>query len=115
MCHSGVRATWRSRARSAIRRISVKAALCSPVVKADGLAAGKGVILADDKATAIAAADGMLSGDDFGEAFRIWGGGLGIWGAISAGALVGWWLANREGWDKANMLDAAAPACAKPQ
>lgn len=48
--------------------------------------------------------------DDFWEAFRIWGGGLGIWGAISAGALVGWWLANREGWDKANMLDAAAPA-----
>ena len=40
------------------------------VVKADGLAAGKGVILADDRATAIATADGMLSGADFGDAGR---------------------------------------------
>ncbi len=40
------------------------------VVKADGLAAGKGVILADDRETALAAADGMLSGRDFGDAGR---------------------------------------------
>jgi len=40
------------------------------VVKADGLAAGKGVILAGDRETALAAADGMLSGADFGEAGR---------------------------------------------
>jgi len=40
------------------------------VVKADGLAAGKGVILAADAATAIDAARGMLSGADFGEAGR---------------------------------------------
>jgi phosphoribosylamine--glycine ligase len=40
------------------------------VVKADGLAAGKGVILAGDRETALAAADGMLSGSDFGEAGR---------------------------------------------
>ena len=40
------------------------------VVKADGLAAGKGVILADDRETAQAAAAGMLSGRDFGDAGR---------------------------------------------
>jgi phosphoribosylamine--glycine ligase len=40
------------------------------VVKADGLAAGKGVILADDRETAINAAEGMLSGESFGDAGR---------------------------------------------
>ncbi|NIM01590.1 MAG: phosphoribosylamine--glycine ligase [Acidobacteria bacterium] len=40
------------------------------VVKADGLAAGKGVILADDRETAVTAAEGMLSGRDFGDAGR---------------------------------------------
>ncbi|HQY71592.1 MAG TPA: phosphoribosylamine--glycine ligase [Pseudomonadales bacterium] len=38
------------------------------VVKADGLAAGKGVILADDIDTAIAAVHDMLAGNAFGEA-----------------------------------------------
>ena len=38
------------------------------VVKADGLAAGKGVILADDTDTAIAAVRDMLAGNAFGEA-----------------------------------------------
>ncbi len=38
------------------------------VVKADGLAAGKGVILADDLATAEAAVRDMLAGNKFGEA-----------------------------------------------
>jgi phosphoribosylamine--glycine ligase len=38
------------------------------VVKADGLAAGKGVILAQSEDEAIAAVRGMLSGADFGEA-----------------------------------------------
>ncbi len=38
------------------------------VVKADGLAAGKGVILADDLATAEAAVRDMLAGNAFGEA-----------------------------------------------
>ena len=38
------------------------------VVKADGLAAGKGVIIAASEAEAIDAADGMLSGKSFGEA-----------------------------------------------
>jgi len=40
------------------------------VVKADGLAAGKGVIMCPDAATAMASAEGMLSGHDFGEAGR---------------------------------------------
>lgn len=38
------------------------------VVKADGLAAGKGVIVAEDLATAEAAVNDMLSGNAFGEA-----------------------------------------------
>jgi phosphoribosylamine--glycine ligase len=40
------------------------------VVKADGLAAGKGVILAQTVDEAVKAAEGMLSGRDFGEAGR---------------------------------------------
>jgi phosphoribosylamine--glycine ligase len=38
------------------------------VIKADGLAAGKGVIIARSEAEAIAAVEGMLSGNTFGEA-----------------------------------------------
>ena len=38
------------------------------VVKADGLAAGKGVIIAQSEQEAVSAAEGMLSGKDFGEA-----------------------------------------------
>jgi phosphoribosylamine--glycine ligase len=40
------------------------------VVKADGLAAGKGVIIAQNRDTAIPAAEGMLSGESFGDAGR---------------------------------------------
>jgi phosphoribosylamine--glycine ligase len=40
------------------------------VVKADGLAAGKGVILADTPEVAVQAATGMLTGRDFGDAGR---------------------------------------------
>ncbi len=40
------------------------------VVKADGLAAGKGVIVAHTEQQALAAVDGMLSGDSFGSAGR---------------------------------------------
>lgn len=39
-----------------------------PVVKADGLAAGKGVVVADSHAEALAAARSMLSGEAFGAA-----------------------------------------------
>jgi len=38
------------------------------VVKADGLAAGKGVILAQTEGEAVQAVQGMLSGEDFGDA-----------------------------------------------
>lgn len=40
------------------------------VVKADGLAAGKGVVIADDAESAVAAAHSMLSGQAFGAAGR---------------------------------------------
>ena len=40
------------------------------IVKADGLAAGKGVIIAQSQKEAIDAAEGMLSGNSFGEAGR---------------------------------------------
>ena len=42
----------------------------APVVKADGLAAGKGVVVADTHAQALAAARTMLSGEAFGAAGR---------------------------------------------
>jgi phosphoribosylamine--glycine ligase len=42
----------------------------APVVKADGLAAGKGVVVADTHAQALAAACSMLSGEAFGAAGR---------------------------------------------
>ncbi|HSU38184.1 MAG TPA: phosphoribosylamine--glycine ligase [Polyangiaceae bacterium] len=40
----------------------------APVVKADGLCAGKGVVVAASEAEALAAARGMLSGEAFGDA-----------------------------------------------
>ena len=40
------------------------------VIKASGLAAGKGVTVAFDEAEALAAADGMLGGESFGDAGR---------------------------------------------
>ena len=40
------------------------------VIKADGLAAGKGVVVAQSRAEALAAVDGMLSGRAFGDAGR---------------------------------------------
>ena len=43
-------------------------------------------------------------------AFAIWEGGLGIWGGVALGALVGWWVARRRGLDATAMLDACAPA-----
>ncbi len=52
-------------AKSFIRELGVPL-----VVKADGLAAGKGVIIAASEDEAVAAAGGMLSGDSFGDAGR---------------------------------------------
>jgi prolipoprotein diacylglyceryl transferase len=42
--------------------------------------------------------------------FAIWDGGLGIWGGIAAGALVGAWRVRRAGASVAEFMDAAAPA-----
>jgi prolipoprotein diacylglyceryl transferase len=44
------------------------------------------------------------------DAFAIWKGGLGIWGGVALGALVGVIVARRRGCDAAAMLDACAPA-----
>jgi prolipoprotein diacylglyceryl transferase len=40
----------------------------------------------------------------------VWDGGLGIWGGIAAGALVGWWRVRRHGANGALFADAVAPA-----
>src|SRR5215207_6397976 len=40
----------------------------------------------------------------------IWKGGLGIWGGIAGGVLVGWWVVHRAGESAALFLDACAPA-----
>ena len=42
--------------------------------------------------------------------FAVWDGGLGIWGGIFAGTLVGLWVLRRRGADIPRFLDAAAPA-----
>ncbi len=43
-------------------------------------------------------------------AFAIWTGGLGVWGGIAAGALVGAWRVRRHGADVAMFMEAVAPA-----
>jgi len=42
--------------------------------------------------------------------FAIWEGGLGIWGGVALGALVGWLVARRRNFDATVMLDMCAPA-----
>jgi prolipoprotein diacylglyceryl transferase len=42
--------------------------------------------------------------------FALWHGGLGIWGGIALGTVVGIWRVHRAGADVALFLDAAAPA-----
>ncbi|MFV1989187.1 MAG: prolipoprotein diacylglyceryl transferase [Acidimicrobiales bacterium] len=49
------------------------------------------------------------------DAFYIWKGGLGIWGAVAGGVLAGWWVARREGWSFGLLLDSVAPALAVAQ
>jgi prolipoprotein diacylglyceryl transferase len=41
--------------------------------------------------------------------FEVWNGGLGIWGGILAGTLVGAWIVRRAGASAFAMMDAAAP------
>jgi prolipoprotein diacylglyceryl transferase len=42
--------------------------------------------------------------------FAVWDGGLGIWGGIAAGSLVGIWRLRRAGVSVGEFMDAAAPA-----
>jgi prolipoprotein diacylglyceryl transferase len=42
--------------------------------------------------------------------FAVWDGGLGIWGGIALGAIVGIWRLRRAGVSVAEFMDAAAPA-----
>ncbi|HEY1853472.1 MAG TPA: prolipoprotein diacylglyceryl transferase [Solirubrobacterales bacterium] len=42
--------------------------------------------------------------------FAVWDGGLGIWGGIAAGALVGIWRVHRAGASVPEFMDAVAPA-----
>ena len=43
-------------------------------------------------------------------AFKIWDGGLGIWGGIALGVVVGAWVGHRHGVDTRLLFDCAAPA-----
>jgi prolipoprotein diacylglyceryl transferase len=42
--------------------------------------------------------------------FAVWKGGLGIWGGIALGVIVGLWRVKRRGADVATFMDAGAPA-----
>ncbi|MBA2462767.1 MAG: prolipoprotein diacylglyceryl transferase [Actinobacteria bacterium] len=47
--------------------------------------------------------------DEWWGVFAVWEGGLGVWGGIAAGALVGSFIAHRSGASALALLDAAAP------
>ena len=47
--------------------------------------------------------------DEWWGPVAVWEGGLGIWGGIAAGVLVGSWIARRSGASALELLDAAAP------
>lgn len=49
------------------------------------------------------------------DAIKIWQGGLGIWGGVTAGVAVGWWCARRRGLDAWWIISCAAPAIAIAQ
>ncbi|HXV33265.1 MAG TPA: prolipoprotein diacylglyceryl transferase [Gaiellaceae bacterium] len=47
--------------------------------------------------------------DEWWEPFAVWEGGLGVWGGIGAGVLVGAWVVRRSGESVYAFMDAAAP------
>jgi prolipoprotein diacylglyceryl transferase len=47
--------------------------------------------------------------EEWWEPFAVWEGGLGIWGGIAAGVLVGAWVVKRSGESVYAFMDAAAP------
>ncbi|WP_420622230.1 prolipoprotein diacylglyceryl transferase [Candidatus Poriferisodalis sp.] len=53
--------------------------------------------------------------NSLGDIPKIWQGGLGIWGGISAGVLLAVWMLRRGGHSTPTMLDALAPALAVAQ
>jgi hypothetical protein len=53
--------------------------------------------------------------DDWWRPFAVWHGGLGIWGGIALGTIVGIWRIRRAGAEVAPFLDAAAPALLAPR
>lgn len=53
--------------------------------------------------------------DNLGDIHKIWNGGLGVWGGITLGVLVGSWWLRRNGYSVARALDAVAPALAVAQ
>ena len=54
--------------------------------------------------------DWQLFEDDPADIVKVWEGGLGIWGAIAGGAIVGVLVARKRGMDIPTLLDACAPA-----
>ena len=54
--------------------------------------------------------DVQLFRDNWIDAFKIWQGGLGIWGGVFVGILVGYWRAKVRGLDAWWILSCAAPA-----
>ena len=54
--------------------------------------------------------DVQLFRDNWIDAFKIWQGGLGIWGGVFVGVLVGYWRAKVRGLDAWWILSCAAPA-----
>ena len=46
---------------------------------------------------------------------KIWQGGLGIWGGVSLGVLVGWWMARKRGLDAWWIVSCAVPGIAVAQ
>lgn len=46
---------------------------------------------------------------------KIWQGGLGIWGGVTLGVIVGWWTANKRGLDAWWIISCAVPAIAVAQ
>ncbi len=49
------------------------------------------------------------------DVIKVWQGGLGIWGGVTAGVAVGWWCAKRRGLDAWWIISCAAPAIAIAQ
>ncbi|MEN9553198.1 MAG: hypothetical protein RLY24_793, partial [Actinomycetota bacterium] len=54
--------------------------------------------------------DAQRFSNNWADAFKIWQGGLGIWGGVFAGVLVGYWRARVRGVDGLWILTCAAPA-----